>query len=270
MKKLVFFLCTGLFLLSFCACGQADPSPAQQAPLTEAAAVTGTIPEETSAAAPTEMVSMQTEAVIPPARLTYLGHASICIQTAEGKVIYVDPFAGSSTDYSLPADLILITHGHADHNAVHKIKSQSPDCVTLTWQEAIKDGEYQVLDLSYVTVQAVQAGNNRYHSLKDGVGYILQFADGKTVYFSGDTSQTQQMARLKELSLDYAFFCCDGVYNMDMSEAIACAEAVGAAHSIPYHVSPSTSGKLYDEAYAEAFTADGALLLTPGQTIDIA
>ena len=54
-------------------------------------------------------------------RLLYQGHGSLRIVTAEGKVIYIDPYAGDG--YDLPADLILITHGHQDHTAVNLIKN---------------------------------------------------------------------------------------------------------------------------------------------------
>ena len=53
-------------------------------------------------------------------KLLYQGHGSLRIVTSEGKVIYVDPYAGEG--YDLPADLILITHGHRDHTAVDLIK----------------------------------------------------------------------------------------------------------------------------------------------------
>ena len=48
--------------------------------------------------------------------LLYMGQASLCIVTPEGKVIYIDPYAGD--DYAMPADLILVNHGHFDHCAV--------------------------------------------------------------------------------------------------------------------------------------------------------
>ena len=40
--------------------------------------------------------------------LLYQGHGSLRIVTCEGKVIYIDPYAGEG--YDLSADLILITH----------------------------------------------------------------------------------------------------------------------------------------------------------------
>lgn len=88
--------------------------------------------------------------------LIYQGQASIRIVTAEGKVIYIDPYAGD--DYDLAADLILITHAHFDHNATDKITNRNPDCQVITWKEAVIEGVHQTFDLGYVTVEAVGSG----------------------------------------------------------------------------------------------------------------
>lgn len=266
MKKLLFILLFGMTLLGTSGCAQQAPAEAEAAALPETTAETTAAPAETAAP---ETLPPETQSPVPPAQLTYLGHASIRIETAAGKVIYIDPYAGAAGSYDLPADLILITHGHADHNGMRKIKNKNPDCRTITWKDALQSGEYQHFELDFVTVQAVQAGNNRYHDLKSGVGFVLEFADGKTVYVSGDTSTTAQMGEMKAMELDYAFFCCDGVYNMGMAEAIACAEAVGAKHSIPYHMLPSTDGRLFDEARAAEFAAQGAYILAAGDTLEL-
>lgn len=51
-----------------------------------------------------------------------MGQASIRITTEEGRVIYIDPYAGNG--YDLAADLILVTREHFDHNAVEKVRSR--------------------------------------------------------------------------------------------------------------------------------------------------
>jgi L-ascorbate metabolism protein UlaG (beta-lactamase superfamily) len=206
--------------------------------------------------------SLAEEPAITPATLLYQGHASLRITTAEGKVIYIDPYAGDG--YDVPADLILVTHMHQDHDNVKKIQTKNEGCITVTSKEAMVDGDYQTFALGFVTVEAVQAGNNKNHNIKDCVGYILTFTDGKTVYISGDTSRTEQMATLGERNLDYAFFCCDGKYNMDAAEATACADLVGAKHSIPYH---TKVGSLFSQKIADAFTAQNKLVLQPGEEI---
>ena len=195
-------------------------------------------------------------------RLLYQGHGSFRIVTEEGKVIYVDPYAGEG--YDLPADLILVTHGHNDHNAVKKIKKRNEDCRIITWKEALVNGEYKTFDLGYAAVEAVQAGNNKNHNIKECVGWLITLPGGITVYATGDTSATDQMAELAERNIDYAFFVCDGIYNMDMEEAIACAKLVNAKHSIPYHMKP---GVAFDRKRAELFDVPGRLILPAGEEI---
>ena len=195
------------------------------------------------------------------ASLLYQGHSSLRITTAEGKVIYVDPYAGAG--YDLPADLILVTHQHSDHNKISLVVSKNPGCEVITEKEALKDGNHQAFDFGYATVEAVEAGNKN-HDPSQCVGYIITLSGGIQLYISGDTSKTAQMATFAERSLDYAFLCCDGVYNMDIAEASECATLVGARHSIPYHISP---GNLFDRNRAEQFEVDGCLIVADGDEI---
>ena len=196
--------------------------------------------------------------------LLYQGHGSLRIVTSEGKVIYIDPYAGEG--YDLPADLILVTHGHQDHNNVKLIKNRSEGCQVITWKEALVKGEYKTFDLGYAAVEAVQAGNNRNHNIKQCVGWLITLSGGITVYATGDTSTTDQMAELADRDIDYAFFVCDGKYNMDMEEAITCAKLVNARHSIPYHMAP---GKLFDQERADLFDVPNRLILPAGEEITL-
>ena len=200
-------------------------------------------------------------------RLLYMGHASIRITTPEGKVIYIDPYAGQG--YEPAADLILVTHGHYDHYDLDKAANRNPDCRIITWQEALADGTHQTFDLGFASVEAVEAGNNQYHSLDECVGYIVTLTDGTSVYVTGDTSTTQQMPALADRAIDYAFFCCDGIYNMDLEEAAQCAEQVGARHNIPYHMISADSGALFDKSRAEQFEAPDLMILEDGQEIEL-
>ncbi|MBP5406586.1 MBL fold metallo-hydrolase [bacterium] len=201
------------------------------------------------------------------AKLLYMGHASLRITTAEGKVIYIDPFAGEG--YEPAADLILVTHAHHDHNALDKIKNRSEGHRIITWKEALADGKHQTFDLGYVRIEAVEAGYNKNHDVKECVGYILTLSDGVTVYVSGDTSKTNQMPALAEKKLDYAFYCCDGVYNMDLPEAAECAKLVGAKHDIPYHVIAASGGKYFDRVRAEQFDSPNRLVIGEGEEIEL-
>ena len=71
-------------------------------------------------------------------RLLYMGQASIRITTEEGRVIYIDPYAGSEEQYEPTADLIMVTHGHFDHNQIEKVKN---------WAEAFSAPNRLILDM---------------------------------------------------------------------------------------------------------------------------
>lgn len=202
------------------------------------------------------------EGASPASRLLYQGHGSIRITTGEGKVIYVDPYAGDG--YDLAADLILVTHGHQDHTAVNLIGSRNDDCRIITYQDALVNGEYKTYDLGFARVEAVQAGNNKNHDIRVCVGWLITLSDGITLYISGDTSATDQMKELADRDIEYAFWVCDGIYNMDMEEAIACAKLVNAKHNTPYHMAP---GKLFDRSRAELFDVPNQLIIPAGEEI---
>ncbi len=203
---------------------------------------------------------------IKRAELTYFGHASMKLTTPEGKIIYIDPFFDG--DYSAAADLILETHSHYDHSQLDMIKNRTDDCLVITEKEALAGGKHNSFEHCDVKITAVEAGNNKNHSITNCVGFILEFSDGVKLYVSGDTSKTDQMSELASEKLDYAFFCCDGVYNMGMSEAIDCAKLVAAAHSIPYHMIPADNTG-FDRSVAESFDVPGRIIIAPGEVLEL-
>ena len=256
MKKLAGILLSILLLAALSAC-KGVPDGTNE---------TGTI-RETNPTTQNEQGDETMTATALTSKLLYMGHASLRLTTPEGKVIYIDPYAGDG--YAPAADLILVTHSHFDHTALDKIKNRAPDCRIITWKEALAGGTHRTFDLDYVTVEAVEAGFNRNHSVKECVGYVLTLSDGVCVYVSGDTSKTDQMPSLSEKEIDYAFFCCDGVYNMDLAEAAECAALVGARHNIPYHVIAAKGNAVFDRARAEQFAADNRLILDAGEEIEL-
>lgn len=141
------------------------------------------------------------------AKLLYQGHGSYRFSLSNGKVIYVDPYVGEG--YDLPADLVIVTHQHRDHNQIQLVH-QKPNCVVITNKEALEGGVHNSFDIEGIKIEAVEAYNEN-HKVEECVGYILSF-EGIKIYCSGDTSRTKQMETFSKLSLDYAILCCDGIY----------------------------------------------------------
>ena len=158
-----------------------------------------------------------------------------------------------------------------------------------TQYETIKSGEYYSIEMDIDSGDAVLYNVDLYSGeLPPGMDYVyseahnptvygtpttagtyhLEFlitlSDGVSIYATGDTSTTAQMSELAERNIHYAFFVCDGRFNMDINEAIACANLVKAQHSIPYHMAP---GSLFDQKRAELFDVPGRLIIPAGEEI---
>lgn len=151
------------------------------------------------------------------------------------------------------------------------VANRADGCVAITHNEAIVDGRHPTFDLGFVTVIPVQAGFNRLHSVDKCVGYVLVLSDGTSVYVTGDTSTTDDMrdGTLAAMNLDYAFWCCDGVYNMGPAEAAEAAAMVGAANNIPYHNSTTDEGERFDREAAAQFAAPNAMVVYPGEDLEL-
>ena len=199
-------------------------------------------------------------------KLFYQGHSSFRLTAKDGTVIYIDPFAGKG--YDLPADVILVTHQHPDHNNLNLV-TQKKDCVVITNDDALKGGKHNNFTVKGLQIEAVEAGNKN-HSPQECVGYIITI-DGVKLYHPGDTSKTSQMKKLSAKELDYALLPCDGAYNMDVKEAAECAKMIGAKHNIPIHTGPFESGapKLFDRSIAESCLCPDRLIVEPGEEIEL-
>ena len=74
------------------------------------------------------------------AEIVFQGHGSFRMTTGEGTVVYIDPFAGEG--YDAPADLILVSHEHSDHNKVELVKFVHPDTSYDELEKLTADAEY--------------------------------------------------------------------------------------------------------------------------------
>ena len=195
------------------------------------------------------------------AKLFYQGHSSFRITTSEGKVVFIDPFAG--VGYQTPADLVLITHEHYDHNDISLIKTK-PETVVIRSKDALFGGIYREFDECGVHIEALPA-YNAHHNKNECVGYLLSF-DGIVLYHAGDTDFIPEMKNLVKNHIDYALLPIDGTFTMTPEMASRAAEAIQPKHLIPMHMK---LGMLWDYHQAMKVTAPMAMLMKPNDNIDL-
>jgi L-ascorbate metabolism protein UlaG (beta-lactamase superfamily) len=186
-----------------------------------------------------------------PLKITPLFHGSVMLEF-DGKVIHIDPW--SQADYTgIPkADLIVITHTHADHMDAALLKTLrkestilvGPPAVTDTLNgtvgdtDAISNGEKKTflgVEIEAVPMYNLKLGSGPgkpFHHKGIGNGYILTFGDTR-VYFSGDTECVPEMKALTNISV--AFVAMNPPRTMPPSEAAACVAAFRPKIVYPYH-----------------------------------
>jgi len=191
--------------------------------------------------------------------LTWLGHASFRLDTADGKRIYVDPFLNGnpkcpeSEQSPGRADVIALTHGHGDHvgDTVDIAKKTGATVVAPVelagWLQG-KQGLENVLDPNKggsVEVDGTRfTMTNAFHSSSndDGdytgepCGIVVTTSDGKTIYFAGDTCVFGDMQLIGRLySPDVAVLPIGDHYTMGPKEASLAIELLGVKRVVPCH-----------------------------------
>lgn len=177
---------------------------------------------------------------------TWLGHATWLIESAAGTRILVDPFLEQNP--SCPAefhsvsdiDLILVTHGHVDHNA--DVKAVADRCKAPVAGMVELMGFFDGLGVANTTGfnkggtvrfgGVVVTMTNAFHSSSaegaDGqtiytgepAGFVITLEDGFRIYIAGDTCVFGDMKIIGELYRpDLAILPIGGYYTMDPLEA---------------------------------------------------
>src|SRR5450830_212474 len=87
-------------------------------------------------------------------KILFQGHGSLRLISDSGIVVYIDPYAGIG--YDVPADIILVTHQHMDHNCIEK-PAKKPDNLIIQNFDALKKGSYKSFTVKGITIEAVPA-----------------------------------------------------------------------------------------------------------------
>jgi L-ascorbate metabolism protein UlaG (beta-lactamase superfamily) len=219
----------------------------------------------------------------------WLGHSAFHISGGGADVI-VDPFltgnpkAAASAD-ELPADVILLTHGHGDHYgdtiALAKRTGATVVAITELAGEIEGEGVESVLnpnlggtvkfDWGWVKlVPAWHTGTSPNGTVHTPAGLLIHYGD-HLIYHLGDTalfSDLQLIARRGD-KVDLALVPIGGHFTMDRYDAVTAVELIDPSQVIPIHYGTMP----VIETDAQAFRSDvqnagfsEVLVLEPGDT----
>jgi L-ascorbate metabolism protein UlaG (beta-lactamase superfamily) len=194
-------------------------------------------------------------------RITWLGHATVLVQTAKGTNILIDPFIAHNPKYpqgfQLPSKIhyILLTHGHGDHisDAVPVAKKHGSHVVAIyelaayVAEQGAKEftgmnlgGTVQLDDVAATMVDAKHSSgaedDKGVHYVGVAAGFVLQVAGGPVLYHAGDTCVFGDMQLIRELyKPEVAMLPIGGHYTMGPKEAALACRLLAPKVVLPIH-----------------------------------
>lgn len=229
-------------------------------------------------------------------RVRWLGHSALLFEV-NGKHLLIDPFLtgnpkAATTAAEVPADLILISHGHADHvgDAV-AIAKRTGAKVVCNYEISLWLEEKQGLPASQ-TVGMQHGGGASFpgigrvkltlafhgSALPDGsnggnpCGFLITFENGLKVYDAADTALFGDMALIGSVGLDLAILPIGDFYTMGPDDALKAVEILAPKKVLPIHY--GTFPLIHQDPHAwaalvRATTETDPVILDPGGWLNL-
>ena len=222
-------------------------------------------------------------------KVTYYGHSCFAVETA-GRTLLFDPFitanelARNIDINQVPADFVLISHGHFDHLAdAVAIAKRTGALIVSNYEITVwlgHQGVGRTHPLNHGGGAQFDFGRAKFtpavHSsgLPDGTyggnpgGFLVETPDG-AFYHSGDTALTYDMKLIGEEGIDLALLPIGDNYTMGPDDALRAVKLIEPKAVIPIHY--NTFDLIAQDAQAwakrvQAETATRAVILKPGET----
>lgn len=190
--------------------------------------------------------------------VTWLGHSTFRVTSPKGVRLLFDPFVSNNPSCPPGAkrvgaiDLMLISHGHADHcedaAAIARESGAtviaSPELAGWLERQGVKHlrpmnigGSLRVSGLDIAMVPALHSS-----SAPDGTylgpatGFVVRFEDGLALYFAGDTALFGDMRLIRDRHAPVvAFLPIGDRFTMGPQDAAIAAEWLGVKAIVPMH-----------------------------------
>ncbi|OGV92761.1 hypothetical protein A3B57_01985 [Microgenomates group bacterium RIFCSPLOWO2_01_FULL_47_10] len=201
--------------------------------------------------------------------ISYLGHSCFRLRGKTATVV-MDPYS-REVGFSLPgvtADIVTISHDHADHNAALAVKGTARRSEPFVISAP---GEYEILGTSVFGVPSFHDSKNGQQRGKN-VMFVVHI-DGFAVAHLGDLGHTLSDKQIEELDgVDILLCPVGGEYTIDAKEAAEVINEIGPSYVIPMHFqTPKHDAKTFSKvaplqtflSYMGAVEAKRADKLTP-------
>jgi L-ascorbate metabolism protein UlaG (beta-lactamase superfamily) len=225
-------------------------------------------------------------------RVRWLGHACLLVES-DGQRILIDPFltgnpAAAAKADEVPADFILISHGHGDHvgDSIAIAKRTGATVVAnyeisewlrkqgLTKVHGQQHGGGHRFPFGRVKLTLAFHGS----ALPDGsnggnpAGFLLYLNDGKKIYDAADTGLFGDMKLIGEEGLDLAILPIGDNYTMGPEDALRAVKFLQPRKVLPIHY--NTFDLIAQDAAAWARrvqqeTAAQPVVLKPGEWMEV-
>ncbi len=160
--------------------------------------------------------------------ITYLGHSSFKIKTKTATVL-TDPFDPKMVGFKFPqveAEIVTVSHNHADHNFVEKV----------TGIKKILEGpgEYEVSGVSIVGLQTFHDSDEGEKRGRNTV-YVME-SEGLRIAHLGDLGHMISDELIDEMgSIDILMIPVGGTYTIGPKEAVEICSKVDPYFVMPMH-----------------------------------
>ncbi len=173
--------------------------------------------------------------------IKWLGQSCLYIQAPDGTRIITDPY-DASLPYAPPAleaNLVTVSHGHSDHNAVNRVKG-SPVIIN-----AIPSAPKSV---GMVTVSGFPSFHDEVQGAKRGPNIIFQFTIGKyKIVHLGDLGDIPAPEVIQALKgADLIFAPVGEVFTMPVEKVVELTALIQAKTVVPFHYSINKENPLFN------------------------
>jgi L-ascorbate metabolism protein UlaG (beta-lactamase superfamily) len=172
--------------------------------------------------------------------ITYLGHSAFKLRGREAAVV-TDPFDKKMVGFAMPqvsADVITISHNHADHNAVTQVsgtaRRKEPYIISAP-------GEYEASGIGvfgwgsfHDAAAGAERGKNTIYSIIVDEVRVVHLGD------LGDVVGDDQVDGLGEV--DVLLLPVGGIYTIDAKQAVTVIERLSPSIVIPMHYKTDEHG----------------------------